>query len=327
MQKLDLRNNLHELINGLLSNEIVKLLDSPSLDGNNLMQHIINSKTAFDRASTNSQMEKVFEQFQLANIYSTNFITTIMHHITQNMSNKDRTVYLKNNNLVTFYSHHRTLIATYSIVNNLLLEEVEFFSEKGDFDISVAQNSGNLILQIIDDKKVSLSKLEAIITHIKKLIETTYLLYDKIEQENFTDNPVITMIDSGSDINLSIKIPKKAANLLAQIIKQFWDVIVNNKSFRHNQKLKDVESAITIMGKIDEAQKSSKIEPEMAQLLKKGVFENTKELILNNTLTKEIVLETKELSNRQILLEQTKIYQLEHVKIDKVEDELDDSNK
>lgn len=312
MQRLDLRNNLHELITGLQSKKIVELLDSPNLQGTVLLKHVIDSKAAFDRASTNSDMIKVFEQFNLSEIYSTNFFTNIVSFVSsKGPENRARTQFLTDQRLTTFYSQHKTLLATFNIVENLLLEDIDFFNEQRDFDVLTAQNNGNLILQIIDESNVSLSKLEDILSHLQKLIENVYLLYDKVEGENFTEKPVITLIDSGSDINFSIKLPKKAANLIAQIIKQLWDVIVNNKSFRHNQKLKDVENTITVLGKINEAKENGGISPEMAEVLKKGIFENAQQVILSNTLTKQIVLETKEVSNRTILLEQTKTYKLE----------------
>nr|WP_298924031.1 hypothetical protein [uncultured Allomuricauda sp.] len=315
MQKLDLRNNLHNLIVGLKSNEIVQLLDGQQLQGPHLMTHFVNSKAAFDRLSTDDQMTKVFDQFQLQTIYSTQFFAHIIGVVSGlGPANRKRTDFLNDSNITTFYSHHKTLLATFNIVENLLLEGIDFFDENRNFNIAQAQENGNLILQIIDDEKVSLDKIQDIIIHLNKLLETVYLLFDKIENDKFTEKPVVSMVDSGSDINFSVKVPKKAANLIAQIIKQMWDVIANNKSFRHNQKLKDVEKAISVMGKIDEAAKSGTIEPEMAGVLKKGVFENTREIILKNTLTKEIVIETKELSNRQMLLEQTKTYQIEQGK-------------
>ena len=312
MQRLDLRNNLHELITGLQSQTIVDLLDSAALQGNILLKHIIDSKAAFDRASTDPEMVNVFEQFNLSEIYSTNNFTSIIAFISgKGNANTSRTQFLTDQRLTTFYSQHKTLLATFNIVENLLLKDVDFFNEERTFDIVTAQNNGNLILQIIDESNVSLSKLEDILSHLQKLIENVYLLYDKVEGENFTDTPEITLIDSGSDINFSVKLPKKAANLIAQIIEQLWDVIVNNKSFRHNQKLKDVESTITVLGKINDAKESGGISPEMAEVLKKGIFENARQVILSNTLTKQIVIETKEVSNRTILLEQTKTYKLE----------------
>lgn len=325
MQKLDLRNSLHDLIISLKSSEIVQLLDETQLSGSTLLKSIVDSKAAFDRASTDSQMEKVFNQFKLADIYSTNFFANIISVISiLGASARQRSDFLNNHNLTTFYSHHKTLIATFNIVDNLLLEDIDFFDEQRNFNIAEAQDKGNLILQIIDEGNVSLDKLEDIIIHLNKLIETVYLLYDKVEGEIFSDKPSVIMIDSGSDIIFSVKVPKKAANLIAQVIKQLWDVLVNNKSFRHNQKLKDVENTISVFGKINEAKKNGTIEAEMAEVLKKGLFENTREIILKNTLTKEIVIETKELSNRQMLLDQTKIYQLGQGKEEENEKEGDD---
>lgn len=314
MQKLELRNHLHELLVGLKSKEVVSMLDAAQVDPNTLLTNIINSKAAFDRASTNDDMTKVFEQFDLQKIYETHFFSGIIGHISRLKNNQNklpRTHFLNDNNLTTFYSQHKTLIATFNIVENLLLEGQSFFDANQNFDISTAQNNGNLILQIIDEGNVPLKKTSEILESLEQLIETVYLLFDKVENEQFSETPTISMIDSGSDINISIKMPKKAANLLAQIFKQMWDLIANNKSFRHNQKLKDVENTISVMGKIEEAKSQGSIDPEMAEVLKKGLYENTKNVILKNTLTKEIVIESRELSNRQVLLEQTKTYQLE----------------
>lgn len=321
MQKLDLRNNLHQLIIGLKSKEIVKILDG-NLKGDELLKLIVNSKAAYDKASTNKDMVRVFEQFNLSEIYSINIFSHIISFVSKlGQENRSRTQFLNDSSLTTFYSHHKTLIATFNIVDNLLLEDIDFFDENRSFNIHQAQDKGNLILQIIDEGNVPLDKMQSIIVHLNKLIETVYLLYDKIENENFTDKPSIIMVDSGSDINFSVKVPKKAANLIAQVIKQLWDVIVNNKSFRHNQKLKDIEGSISVMAKINEAKENGIIEPEMAEVLKKGIYENTREVILKNTLTKEIVIETTELSNRQMLLEQTKTYQLEQGKSEDEEKE------
>jgi len=312
MQKLTLRNNLFQIIKLFKSREIVELLEKPNLTGTELLRFIIDSKASYDRDSNDSDKVKVFQQFNLENIYSTDYYSRLVTFVSSKGNGQiHRTEFLKSIDLATFYSEHKTLIATYNIVNNLLLSDVDFFDQTQSFSIPVAQNNGNLLIEIIDEANVGLDKFLSIIKDLNKLIETVYLLYDKVENEEFQDNPVINMVDNGSDISLSIKLPKKAANLIAQIIREFWDVIINNKTFRNNQKLKTIENSISVMGKINEAKENGIIEPEMAEVLKKGVFENTKEIILKNALTKEIVIETKEYSNRQMLLDQTKIYQLE----------------
>ena len=155
MQKLDLRNNLHSLIVGLKSKEIVQLLDGQQLQGSQLMTHIVNSKAAFDRLSTDDQMTKVFDQFQLQTIYSTQFFS----HIIRVVSNlgapvRSRTDFLNDSHITTFYSHHKTLLATFNIVENLLLDGIDFFDDQRNFNIAQAQENGNLILQIIDENNI-----------------------------------------------------------------------------------------------------------------------------------------------------------------------------
>ena len=194
MQKLDLRNNLHQLIIGLKSKEIVKILEG-NLKGNDLLKLVVNSKAAYDKASTNKDMIKVFEQFNLSEIYSINIFSHIISFVSNlGIQPKARTQFLNDSSLTTFYSHHKTLIATFNIVDNLLLEDIDFFDENRSFNISQAQDKGNLILQIIDEGNVPLDKMQSIIIHLNKLIETIYLLYDKIENENFTDKPSIIMV-------------------------------------------------------------------------------------------------------------------------------------
>lgn len=316
MQKLDLRNNLHQIIIGLKSKEIITLLDNQVLNANELLTLIIESKGAFDKNTIDSDKIAIFSQFDIAQVYTTEFTAKLVRFVsTLGNQNRNRTELLGDNTVNLFYSNHKTLVATFNIFEKLLLIESDLFDEQMNFDIDLAQNKGNLTLQVIDENYVSLKKIKVILEKLEQLIETVYLLYDKIEDLKFSDIPVISMIDSGSDININIKLPKEATKLIAQIMKEFWDILSNKKSYRHKQKLSDVENSLTVMTKITEASSKGIIGPEMAQILKNGIFENTMGIILENTLPKEIVLETKEWSNRQLLLEQTKINLLEQGEI------------
>jgi hypothetical protein len=118
------------------------------------------------------------------------------------------------------------------------------------------------------------------------------------------------MLDSGSDINLIVKIPKKAANLVAQILKEFWDIIANNKSYRHGQKLKGVEKSLSVLEKIKQAKDSGVIDAETAKVISNGIITNTESIVLKNTVTKKIMLERRDYSNRQLLLDQNKRFLL-----------------
>ncbi|MBI4931542.1 MAG: hypothetical protein HY841_12305 [Bacteroidetes bacterium] len=312
MQKLELRNNLNDIINNLLSRQIVNLLTTDKILSNNLLMMIVDSKGGYDKAISDVDKAKVFKEFETEKIYETHYFSTLISFISTIPANQNhRSQFLSHTGLNDFYSFHKSLLSTFRLVDNLLIGEKDIFDSNKNFDIHLAENNGNLILEVIDDGLVSLSKLNEIISSIEKLTKTIYLLYDKIENEKFDIYPQVAMIDSGSDVNIVIKLPSKAANLISQVIKQFWEYVSAHKSYKYRQTLKDVEKTITVLGKIKEAEDKKLIEPEMSAILKKGILENVEDIIAKNTLTKQIVIEGKEISNRQLLLERSKELLLE----------------
>lgn len=309
MQKLELRNNLNEIIKHLKSQEIVTFLNNGQIDKGNLLKLIVDSKGGYDQAISDSEKRKVFEQFDTNKMYDTSYFSTLISFVSI-APNANRTTFLSNNTLNDFYSFHKSLLSTFRIIDNLLMTTREIFDEKNDFDIDKAENNGNLILQIVDTENVSLDKFEEIISALKKLIEIIYYLYEKVEKEKFDTYPQIAMIDSGSDINLILKIPKKAANLIAQILKEFWDIIANNKDYRHSQKLKGIENSLSVLEKIKNAKDKGVIDAETAKVISNDIIVNTETIILKNTVTKRIMLERRDYSNRQLLLDQNKRFLL-----------------
>ena len=310
MQKLELRNNLNEIIKRLMSREIVNFLGEGQIEKGNLLKLIVDSKGGYDQATTDAEKEKVFEQFEAQKMYETNYFSRLIS-VVSIASNKNRSTFISNNSLNDFYSFHKSLISTFNLIDNLLMSTKEIFNEENDFIIEDAQNKGNLILQIVDESNVSLDKFQDIISSLEKLIEMIYYLYDKVENEKFEIQPTISMVDSGSDINLILKIPKKAANLIAQILKEFWDIIANNKSYRHGQKLKGIENTLTVLEKIKAAKDNDVIDAETAKVISNGIIGNAENIILKNTALKQIMLEKKDYSNRQLLLDQNKRLLLE----------------
>jgi hypothetical protein len=313
MQKLELRNNLNEIIKHLKSEELIAFLNHGQIDKGNLLKLIVDSKGGYDQAIPDPEKLKVFEQFDTDKMYETAYFSSLISFVST-APNQNRATYLSNNTLNDFYSFHKSLLSTFKIIDNLLMSTREIFDEENDFDIDNAENNGNLILQIVDTGNVSLDKFEEIISSLKKLLETIYYLYDKVEKEKFEIYPEISMVDSGSDINLILKIPKKAANLVAQILKEFWDIIANNKSYRHGQKLKGVEKSLSVLEKIKQAKDNGVIDAETAKVISNGIITNTEAIVLKNTMTKKIMLERRDYSNRQLLLDQNKRFLLKEGK-------------
>lgn len=313
MQKLELRNNLNEIVKRLKSREIVAFLEKATVDKNHLLRLVVDSKGGYDQAMSVPEKEKVFEQFDTSQMYDTTYFSQLISVISTT-GNNSRSNFVSNNLINNFFSFHKSLISTFNLIDNLLISSREIFNEQNDFDIKDAQNKGNLILQIVNDGNVPFDKFQDIISSLESLIKTIYFFYDKVEDEIFDINASISMIDSGSDINLILKLPTKAANLIAQILKDFWDIIANNKSYRYGQKLKGIEQSLTVLEKIEIAKESGAIDAETAKVISNGIIENAEKIILKNTITKEIMLERNDYSNRQLLLDQNQRYLLEKPK-------------
>ena len=89
-----------------------------------------------------------------------------------------------------------------------MINDQSLFDEQNNFDIEKAESKGNLILQVIDDENVRLEKLIKILESSYKLIETVFEFLKLVDSEKIEEIPSISLIDSGTDINFIIKIPK-----------------------------------------------------------------------------------------------------------------------
>lgn len=313
MQKLDLRHNLDVLMRLLKSKEIVDKLNSQQpFSGRDLMNLFIESKSGFDQASTIESNREIFEQFNAPNQYTTEIFSALFAYATQFSAQQTHTSqFLSYGPINNFFAFHNALITTFLLVDKLLIHNEDFLNQSRVIDYDRAEESGTVTLQIIDDNNVSLQKLRTVIESLEKLIDTIYLMIEKIEDEKIDEKPEVSLIDSGSDISFSIKIPKKAANIVAQILKEAWDIMLNNKTFRHKQKVKAIKDSLTQYRKIEEAREKGKIDDHTAEMLKSGLTESTIRIIGTNTVNKKLLNEKTDLSNRKLLMEANKTFLLE----------------
>jgi len=321
MQKLELRNNLSEILKRLKSTQIIELLKPSSgnvVDKTRLVKLLIDSKAGYDQQFSDKERERILQQFDAANVYSTGNFSILISFSSAIGTNPVGSTNIPKGNLLAndvvtdFYSFHKTLQSTFNLIDNLLLNQKELFDENNDFNIDEAQGKGNLILEIVDNGNIGLKKLNYILQALEKLIEIIYLLYDKVEKEQFVMQPSVILVDSGSDISFIFKLPEKAANLIAQVIREAWDFVVNNKNYKLERNLRTLEKSLTVIGKLKEANDRGDIDRETTQVLKQGLIENVEKLISNNTVTKQIIMEENEFSNRQILIESGNRYLLEN---------------
>ncbi|MBK5203140.1 MAG: hypothetical protein JJE45_05415 [Prolixibacteraceae bacterium] len=167
MQKLDLRNNLNQLVDDLKSKEIVEFLDKQEVNKNELLRLIVESKSGYDKSITNKEKSKVIFEFNADKMYETKLFSSILSHIS-NATNKNRTAFLNFIQLNDFYSFQKTLIYTFELIDKLLIKNREIFDESNSFNPDIAEKNGNLILQIVEDDYIDLSVLDTVIHSIKK---------------------------------------------------------------------------------------------------------------------------------------------------------------
>src|SRR5690349_8949215 len=227
MNKLDLRNNLRTIIEVLKADEIIGMLTQQQpVDGFKLQQLIIESKSGYDKASIVESNKKIFDEFGAMTYYNTANFSQLMTFC-GTIGTQPKHNFLSNALINTFYSFHNSLRIVFNIVDKLLIENSNLFNEQKYFSFDEAENKGLLTLQIVSEDKITIQKIKIIFEAIDELLKTIYQLFDKIENEKFEELPQLDLIDSGSDINFIIKIPKKAANQLSQILREAFEFIFN----------------------------------------------------------------------------------------------------
>ncbi len=307
MLKLDLRDNLFRIINELKSHSIIDFIKVGNFSLNDLCQLVIESKEGYDIASTYMPSRLVMSEFALQDIYKAETFTSMLDFLYKANINKREHV-LANPSFSKFYSIHNSMIYTFDLINKLLIPE-NVYDEEDKLIYEIDDNYGALILQIIEEEDISLKKFIRIVSETEKLIYIIYNVLGEINKEDIeqaTLSPTIKLLDSGSDININIVLPKKAAKIIADLLKEMWEFITSNKIYKYKRNLKGLEDSISICNKIKEAENNEVINKETAENLIVQTLDGAAKLIFNQTITKEIVLKTTNISNRDMLLQQAK---------------------
>jgi hypothetical protein len=286
------------------------LTQTQPVDGFKLQQIIIESKSGYDKASIDESNKKIFDEFGTVTYYNTNTFSQVMTFC-GTIGTQAKTQFLNNPLINTFFSFHNSLRITFNIVDKLLIENSNLFNEQKHFNFEEAENKGLLTIQIVSEDKIAIQKLKTIFEAIDQLLATIYQLFEKIEGDKFEDLPQVELIDSGSDINFILKIPKKAANQLSQILREAFEFVFNNKTYKLKQKNKALRDSLTVIKKIDEAREKKIIDDVTSEVFKKSIVENTLIAISNNAVNKNLISGTSEISNRTLLIQMNKQHLLD----------------
>ena len=311
MQKLDLRNNLKELIDSLNSREITSFVENTgaNINSTHVLRLLLNSKAGFDRALFYPEKQVIMKEFRAVEFYETNYFSDVVTFLSpaRNMLAND---FLANSVFNRFYLFHKSLLFSFQLIDNLLLPHRELFQEDTSFVIDKLPGKGILMLQLIDEDDIGLGKLIKVLTSISDLVGIINVMMERIDKEGRGEEATIILIDSGTDINISVKLPEKAAEIIAKLLEEFWNLIVNRKYVENKKNVEMIQDSVTALRAIKEAEDNKVIDRESAELWRRGIVDNTEKILLNNTLTKSIIVQQNEVSNRQLLLEQSSRFQL-----------------
>lgn len=310
MQKLDLRNSIKSIIELTKSQQIVDNFNSNSQNTNTqlLLNLLIESKTGFDRESTNSDKQKIFNEFGANDYYKSDFFGIIVNYISAN-NLKSYNQYLRNSkHIADFFSFHNTLLVTFKLIDNLLLTQKELFEKEGNFNLESLTNRGILVLQVVSDSSVYLNQLSKITFHLDKLSNSVKEFVSKVQEKEFDMHSEIILLDSGSDLNISIKLSPEISQSISKILDDAWEFVTNRTGYKLKKTNKNLRTALSIIEQIDEAEKKSKIGREEAEIWRKQITDSASEIIINNTITKQKALEYTEVSNRKMLIENSKYF-------------------
>jgi hypothetical protein len=312
MQKLELKRNLSQLIIATKSNDIINLLENKTKNPNGyseeLVTLLINSKFGFDQSILNSKQKEILNQFNAVHFYNTQSYTTLIRYVSVN--NHQRTNdYLRNSKDVNdFYSYHKTLMSTYGLIDNLLFQDKSLKESSNIVSYKEAENNGFLSFEMISENNIEFENYTNVIVGINTLVSAVTGIFEKLDNLENVEKSKLILADSGSNTVLSIKLPKEISKSIAKIMDEAWTFISNRDGHELNKLNKNLKESLSIISKIDKAEKDKLISPEQSGLWKKNIADSTEKIIMNNTLTKSKSEEISIFSNQKLLPELTKKY-------------------
>jgi hypothetical protein len=131
-------------------------------------------------------------------------------------------------------------------------------------------------------------------------------------------SPEIILLDSGSSSNMAFKTSVETAKSLFLVFKEVWDYCLNHKHYKNKLEIESLDSNLTILGKIKDAEQQKLLTPEKAKEYSTLIVRKTDELIGLKVLPKKIVSEVSSITHIALLKDLPSIKYLT---------EGDDSNK
>jgi len=296
MQKLDFTEAINSLKDKLKSESIISFVDAIPKNGqvntNGLTPLIIESKSNYDKISTDSEEYNISKVINGESIYDQGFITILINQTIQTTLNKQQKVHLlTNSNLSEFYNFHYSVIQCSKVANEIL-----FSTDQSNF----ANNEDVIIFRILVGKENF--DLQAF-GKIFKLIDELIQILKKIHEPDNEESSKVVLLDSGSDSNLGVKSSVQIATSLFQIFKEVWDWILNRKFYKSKLRNDAMLENLSVFNAIKESEDSGAIDEKTAKIYRETILRRTEDLLELKVLPKKLVESKTEISSGKVLSE------------------------
>lgn len=295
MQKLDFVKNLEIIIENLKSGEILHHFETGFDNPNqgykydSIIPLLFSSKSNYEKIKNEDNIFKILEIFNCEEIYSDLNLTALTRSLTHSQAGS---VFGHANNL-SLYNFHNTLVKTYKLSKELLLNDLlnETYEESLEEGVNIFQI-------VIEEESLETFKYIKILTCLTELIETI----NKINKAESQKSEII-LLDSGSDTNIGIKTGIETAKSLFLIFKEVWDFATNHRQYKNEQNNKALLESLSIraeiLKKVEDGIISESEGTEYVHLIKT----RTDDLIGMKVMPKLIVIENNKIENKKLLKE------------------------
>lgn len=309
MQKLEFGLIVESLVDKMDSFRHVENLNRDTVSRQSFIRSLVDTKTIYDQALLNHNESIVLQYLSAGSVFDNNnfsLLLTAVSQIRPDVVMNDEilnTNTLKSNlRILDFYAFQQSLLQLRNVFTHLLLPS-EIKMEKGIINYESNLEEGNLFFVIVDDGFPSISKLTKVFNALNNLIESIYLLLEKIEGNLLQKPSKIILLDSGTDVNIVVKVLKSVADIITKLGNDFWDFLIHRKNHNHDRNMASMDQTLDVLIKLKDARDKGAIDDITEGRLKTGIINSTQALFDNNTLPRNIAEIGRVHTNRTVLLE------------------------
>ncbi len=296
MKRIDVLKNLQTVSKNLNSEFFASCIELNSKNTiADFYEELLKSKSSYDKLSSTAKEELEIYGLDLKTYYEIEYMNFSKAVAVQAHSNTSLKSFASVAPLfVLFIAKHKAFIETVKILNHSLANHQELYLN-GELDLGKA-NKNLFIFTIYSQNDLSFNDFADIISTLHQLIELIKSLFEEPPTEEIT----ITLIDSGSAIDLYLKLVELIfiSPILSLLYQEVWHKIKNNLAETNKEKiietlppnpnLSATENEIIVLQCIDKTEKLINKGAMLADLLNKTELLSNQNLLTEHLKPKEL---------------------------------------